>query len=446
MRTFLLVAPILACAVLLACESDSSSGSGTFPTSDGGLFDAPSASDGPSGGDAPSGAGVTVRVTRAGLAASGIQVVFHDDAGAVLEVVTTGASGEATSTGVAPAMASALLGGDGAPSRRIVTWVGVKPGDVLLAVDELDPTVVGHYDVSFEPFAGAVSYAAASGACAAGGAVSPISIPLSKQCLHVANSVLAIANDGAGTPLAFAFAKGAPPPAPDGGTGAVALGAWLTPAPLEVTVTNAPAGSLDAIVAEYSEGGTYLGPTKSFTGGTTTLQYAPGFAEALQPVLVHAGPAGGVRSLIKRVAPSPTVAFDFATALPALLTGTRNMADLKRPVLSWTAASPLSKSDGGDVILSWRDAQERPVSWTLVVPPTATTVKAPALPAEASAWLPASSASRVDATVVFVDVDSLASYDGFRSVAGQASIGADLFAGGLLAKNGQLATTTFVVP
>ena len=444
-RSVLLLGPLVAAGALFACENDSSSGGpGTF-TVEAGTFDAP-ASDSPApDSEPPKPAGVTVSVTRTGLPAAGVSVVFHDAAGAVVQVVATGADGTATSTGTAPAMASALLGGSGAVTmRHVVTWVDVKAGDVLSTIDFADPTVVAQYDVSFGSFAdgGVTIYNASSGACGGSGD-SPIAIPLSRGCLNPTNSVLGIALGMNGDPIAAAYKKGIAAPSTDGGVGAVTLGPWLAPSTLTVTVANAPAGSIDALVGEYSEGATYLSRTRSFEGSSTTLPFAPGFAEALEPVVLAVNPTGGgIRTLIKRIPPGPAVAFDFATALPAILTGTNDRSNVARPVLAWTAESPLSGSDGGHVTFAWSNQ-----GWTFIVPPTATSVKAPVLPPEAAAWLPTSGAFTATAgQIIFADVDSVPSYDVFRKGAGRAFIGPDLFSGALLPQNGTLRTTTFVVP
>ena len=447
-RTVLLLVPIVAACALSACESDSSSGSpGTF-TVEAGSFDA-AASDAPApDAEPPKPAGVTVSVTRTGLPAAGVSVVFHDAAGAVLQVVATGADGKATSTGTAPAIASALLGGRGAVTRRhVVTWVDVKAGDVLSTIDFADPTVIAQYDVSFASFAdgGPVMYSAMSGACRGAGD-SPMVLPLSRGCMKATNSVLAFATNAVGSPVAVAYKKGIAAPAADGGLG-VTLDAWLTPSTLTVSVTNAPGGPIDALLAEFAGGATYVGLTRTFVGGETTLPLAPGFAEALQAsVRVPNATGDGGRQLIKRIPPGAAVAFDLATALPPILTGTNDKSNLARPIIAWTSESPLSGSDGGNITLGWSN-QEQEGGWTFIVPPSATSVKAPALPPEAATWLPTSTSfTQTAGLIVFADVDSVPSYDVFRKGAGQALIGPDQLTGALLPQNGTLRTSTFVVP
>lgn len=442
-KAVLLLAPLVAGAALFACEDDSSSGGpGTFVV-EAGTFDAP-ASDSPApDADPPKPAGVTVSVTRAGLPAAGISVVFHDAAGAVQQVVATGADGRATSTGAAPAMASALLGGSGAITlRRVVTWVDVKPGDVLSTVDFVDPTAVARYDVSFGTFddGGVLTYTATSGACGGSGS-SPIAIPLTRECLHPTSSVLGIALGA--EPLAVAYKKGIAAPPADGGVGNVTLGPWLTPSTLTVTVANAPAGLIDALVGEVSEGETYLSRTRSFVGGETTLPVAPGFADTLEPAVVAPGGAGG-RAIIKRIPPGPTVTFDLSTALPTITAATGSSSTVAHPLVAWTPESPLSGSDGGIVQLRWDGNGE---GWTFIVPPSATTVKAPSFPAEAAGWLPQGSAGgSIAAYITFADVDSVPSYDVFRKGAGEARIGPDLFPGALVPPNGLVRTTIATIP
>src|SRR4051812_943354 len=137
-RAVFVLGPIVATAILYACDDSGSSSGGGMPEASA-PFETGAAETAPpdaSAGDADAEASVapvTVHVARGVAPAANVTIVFNDAAGNVTETQTTGMDGKATSTKGAPAFASALLGAGNL--RRILTWTAVEPGDDLFAND-----------------------------------------------------------------------------------------------------------------------------------------------------------------------------------------------------------------------------------------------------------------------------------------------------------------------
>lgn len=375
---------------------------------------------------------VVVHVTRAGVPAANVMVVFHDAAGSVLETKTTGADGRATSTpGQAPSQATALLGGSGL--RRLLTWTAVELGDELIAEDLGPAASAGAYAVTLQgdfSDGGATRASASVGACSAKAAGTSVSIPLDPDCARPSVSVLATAFDTSDAPIAYAFAKAQSGPV-DAGTATASVGPWLTPAAVSLTTTNAPAQTtFSAGLIEVSGGLGFTNASGSgFSGGGETFGVAPGFADAYQaevrmtPNLV----LGATLLVAKRVAPAASTALDLSTALPALNGASVDATDVRRPVTAWTTTggASLAATDGGSIALRWFDAATDDRAWVFVVPPGATSVKAPVMPVAADAWLPISAGDGGAASsfgapeVTFVESDLLPGYPELRRDVGR---------------------------
>ncbi|MBX3211096.1 MAG: hypothetical protein KF850_03615 [Labilithrix sp.] len=426
---------VLLAGAVFACEDDGGAPSGpsflldaSTPTFDGSQppFDGATPDAEP---DAPV-VQPPVSVTVFGKAGpeADVRVVFHDANGAVLETKLTGADGKATrSAGAIPAMASALLSQDG--SRRIVTWTGVEDGDQL-AVHDVDSTfqesMVGAFAVTFPgPFsdAGATSYEARASDCYNYTEGQSTTINLLSYCVSGAkSSVLVQARNGAGDLVGHSFSKGNTVPT-DGGTVAVATGAWRVPASVSLSLAGLPSdtyGEMDLL--EIADGYGYLAGATEGLETQAIFATASTFADALQASASFYDEEGpGKRVLAKRVAPTAAIALDAAELLPPITSSAVSGTDARRPVLRWTSSSTAG-ADGGLVRTGFFTPDDAYVAWTFVVPPGSTSVTAPAMPAEAESFLPAAGdagpADFMPPTVVFIEADVLPSYTAFRRLQG----------------------------
>lgn len=429
MRGLLLFAlPLVTGSILFACSDDG--GAATSPQPDAGEIAPPPQPDADVLVEAGVDAGAPVTVQVLGPNKEGVRVVFHDATGAVLETKLTDPDGQAKSTTTStPAMVTALLGRGGV--LDLVTWTAVEPGDVLGAADEpADPAAIGSLDVTFPgnlmggpPPA---EYQAALGSCVAGQAsgATVLSLPILPACATAAPAVLGRAIDGNDAVLKYATAKPAASPPADGGAAAVTLGAWTDPVSVTLTGTNLPTGLVTAQWSDITGALLFTHPAdRELTSGQAVFEAPPvGFADAIQPSMIAEldAPAGARKTMTKRVAPTTAVAFDFATALPTITGATLVATDPVRPEISWTSSTSLATADGGVVRVGFFDDRAPSFRWSFVVPPGATSVKAPALPPEASDWSPrvGDAGSSFDLPeITFVEADAFASAATFRSAA-----------------------------
>lgn len=361
---------------------------------------------------------VTVNVTDSKGPKAGVLVVFHDATGAVLESRETGADGKATSTGVIPAMASALVATGGA--RNIMTWTGVEAGDELLYRDPSHASSFGSFDVSLPEFtlAGSpMAYTAHTGECGAGSDGRSISYLLYEECVRATNAVLGrvFGTEGAGV-IGYSTKKGQSAPA-DGGTVAIATEAWAAPGLVNVTIANAPSEG-ELALGQIADGVSHSAdPDQAITGGRA-FRVAAGFADALQPSFT-VGNGGAWRGVAKRGPVASTLALDFASALPELTDWNVNTpADVRRPVITWTADGSTSGANGGVVRLDYHGPEDANYRWTFVVAPGQTSVTAPAMPNNAWSFLPDADAGAEPEytldTIGFAASDRLNGYTLFR--------------------------------
>jgi hypothetical protein len=409
MRNLRLVA-FLAPALLLAaaCEDSSSSSGGTFTPEGGAEFEAglPSEAGPPpdAGADADAAVapkGVTVMVV-AGLAPKpDARVLAHDATGAVVADLKTDATGKVT-LATAPSMVTVLTqyGLGSSASFEPLTYVGVVDGDNLV-VDATDPyvdtsTAAGSYTVSFAaPFAGATDYDVRIGA-SCGGATStpanPLTVAVTSTCVGAQNAIFATASN-AGSPLAYGFVKGAAKPAV-GGALAVGPITFVAKGTTTVKATNLAAGdsgygNLFAIANGTSFYTSSIGGT--LEGAGLDFSTATGFADAYQSTVTaqHYDNGGTqARTFVRRettVAPATEslAAFDFATALPAVTNVTYANATVERPEVTVTSAAPMAAADGAVAVIGWyisNGEQSQNGRWTILLPPSTSTFKVPALP------------------------------------------------------------------
>lgn len=430
---------ILAGSFLFACEDDSSGGGPQTFNPDAGSFDASPPPPNVDGGTPDEDVtplpppAVTVNVTRGAGPAEGVLVIFHDPNGAVVSSARTNAAGQVISSGRAPAQVTVALGKPVAP--RLLTYVAVEAGDVLNVTDDADDGEtsenLGSYAVTLPgPQALASYYDVNVGPCTGDvqDPVEPVAVRLRAPCLRASNGVLARAV-GEGGLEAFALKKGNAPPA-KGTTASVVLTAWETPGTLTVNVTNAPGGSFGSVRSGVVLDGQYIqGYGSLYIEGSSLSAPVeiPKGADAHQFALFLSldGNYGSQRGLIARVAgTATTAALDMAGVLPSITDASIDSTDVVRPTTSWTSDS-LAATKGGAVFLDFHDESHGARTWEFVVPPGTTSVRAPALPADAADWAPvandAGAGSEYDATptVLFVDSSLIPDYRMFVREAGR---------------------------
>lgn len=379
--------------LVYACEeTDTGSSSGSF---DGGTgaFDAgastpdgappPSADAAPEAG--PTGVIVNVRSNAKPLADAA--VILHDATGAVIATQKTDATGRVTAA-KAPAMVTVV--GEVNGEKALLTYLGVAEGDVLnVEVGALggEQAPVGSYAVSFTAPAppSPVAYSVyVNGDCQNGNEGSPslLTVDLYPSCLRQNNVLYGVVQNGEGVNSHFTFKKGEAPPAANASR-AVTLPQWAPAQTTTVTAANVGA-RVDARVGfvAIADGAPFEVESAVTVGSGATFRWGQGFPDALSARLVARNLDGADGALmVKRVAPGNAIAFDLATGLPAITkvesTGT------PRPDVKVTASASLGGSDGGIVSLIWSKTVGNDLNqyrWSFVVPPDATTFKAPALP------------------------------------------------------------------
>lgn len=333
--------------------------------------------------------GVTVSVT--GDLVADVPVVFGDADGNVLETVLTGADGRATSRN--PAIATVTAAQTRGLVHHATTWTGVKLGELLALRSLALPGTVGQYDVTV-PYDPALqrTYVDYAGPCSGRGvAFTPSPLALELDCIGEAPTGILVQNTTvAGLPR-FAFSKTGPTSPTDGGSAAVTVPAeYLAPSTTQLTIANfRSAGTMPASVASIFGGLLYTPPSSQVANATSAsvaLSYPTNFGQSLQArIALNPVRTNGVQEIVKRYAPGGSVALDQAQLLPAITSANgASLVDPLRPAFAWTADT--AAADGG-IVTQILDVSNAPrgssFSWSFVVPPGATSVKAPALGADA---------------------------------------------------------------
>ncbi|MBX3188095.1 MAG: hypothetical protein KF819_13820 [Labilithrix sp.] len=409
LRFLALAAPVVILP-LVACEDDGGGSSGVFEVPETGTFEAgPVPEAGPPSEAAPDvvvPSGVTVTVLDGTTPKADVRVLFHDTTGAITGDQKTNATGRVVAA-TAPAMVTVLTL---APAQfgtgpSPVTYVGVADGDnlvVKLPRFENEVPAEGSYTVSLAaPFDGAIGYYVNAGTCGAsvGDPAQPTVVPLYPYCVGATNAVL-VSAEGEVNTLAFAFAKNVAKPvgATNVNVGPLTFAARGT---ATITATNLPANTSRSTSFNALANGVAFS-TGSGIGllneSGVAYPHAIGFADAIQTSVAAAefseGPGGSTRVIVRREATpagaNPTFAYDLATLLPALTGVTVSQATPSRPDVTWTSASALTGADAGAIELSWSLGGQGAASarWTFIVPPGTTTIKVPAVPADAPDFVP----------------------------------------------------------
>ncbi|HTB72617.1 MAG TPA: hypothetical protein VK762_05220 [Polyangiaceae bacterium] len=343
---------------------------------------------------------------------SGVTVVFQDAAGNPVATATTDASGTATQVAVAGSQVTVVMGS--LQNVQIVTFEGVAPGDVLTAHDATD-TTFANTQVSIDglpdagPPPGTGSYTVNIGPCSGSFTDLPGLVYLSPDCENRGKFpvlVQAVSSDPEDPePIGFTYQTGNALPL-DGGVAHVSLsGAWTTTFSTQsIAVSNFDFTDLTGYTAfsEIADGISSGIPSivVSQDGSAVNSFFGhPGYATAVQSEANQSGNRGSgvaISAVATRSAPSPdggAASFDYSQFLPLLDAVTLDSSQPGQPVVSWvTEAGSLASASGTIVTIAWNALADGgdylPGTWTIVAPPTATSVKAPALPPAVAAWAP----------------------------------------------------------
>jgi hypothetical protein len=406
---------------------------------------------------------LTLTVLLNGAPEPGVNVVLQDDTGAVVTTAITGATGSITQLVAAGSQVTVLLGTPQYPN--LITIEDVAPGDVLEVVDTASSTsTFPGEELSVSLPAPTWDASGISEQVFAGNCYNPLPYPLylSDYCTSAGQfPLLAIAaNAEIGQELAYTYQLANPEPdgtLPDGATSLpIALTRpWSTSSAIAtIDSTNAPsvfddgentslAPDVSLSYFEIAGGVSYSGtqaPGGSSDGGAQTGQFVmhPGYPDFVQgQALASQGTSNGIvvtaaATRAASQATSLTMSFDLST-LPLITAASLDSTDggtTAQPNVTWTSAGSLAAATGIFASTQWfssttTDAGTSYVSgtWTLLAPPTATSMRAPALPASLSAWAPAADASFTSLPRVgAVKASTLPGYAGLRAVFGSLSL------------------------
>lgn len=447
LRLLALVAPALLLPILACEDSSGSSSGGVFSPEAGPGFEAGPT---PEAGPLPDGAvpdtstvplGVTVTVFDGSTPKKDVRVIFHDASGLVTGQALTDVAGK-VSVAVAPSMVT-VLQKDSVSRPANVTFAGVADGDNLKVVSAGSTGPAGTYDVTFTGggvIANANSFFVQAGnGCYAGGSdpAATVAVPLSADCLAAKNAVLASGANGGGL-LGYGFAKNIDAPV---AAATVAVGplAFSAPGTTTLKATNLPSAvgvsnsaTLTAIASGQGFGLSYF--TGTLDGAGVDFATPTAFADAYQAAVKARRVAASYAetALVRREATaapaSATLAtFDFSTALPLITSVAATQVVPARPELTVTSANPaaLATSDAAVVEISWfATSLDTTGSWTVVLPPTTTSFKFPALPADATDFEPDAVNFTVEHTTFF-DASQLPSYGAAKLLPIKPALGSD---------------------
>jgi hypothetical protein len=391
-----------------------------------------------------------------GAPESGVNVVFQDDTGAPISTSQTGTNGTVSQLVVAGSQVTVVLGTQQNPN--LVTIQDVAPGDALTVVDTSASTSPPPFDyqvVTTLP-AGSWDAAAVAERVTVGACSDPIAYPVYLQPGCQSGGVfplLATAlDDTTDLEVAYTYQTGNPL-IPDGGLPdgdttipVVVTRPWSTSTvSATISATNLPPLPVDA----GAQGG-YSATLIEVSGGIATSSSAgsPGGYDAgaqSNPFVVHSGYpdfvqaetladrdsvyssvvafiGGATRSATPPA--SQTIPFDLST-LP-LFNGTSILSDdggvPAQPTVTWTTTGSLSAAAGIYISAQWNASSVTDAgttytngTWTIIAPPTATSVQAPALSSPVAAWAPPAGASWNMPRMAAVQGSFFPGYPAFRA-------------------------------
>jgi hypothetical protein len=363
-------------------------------------------------------------------------VVFHDGGGKVIGTTTTDAAGHAekilpAGTGVT------ILFGDPQTKLQAVTYLGVEPGDVLVALDKtISPpnTSVTVTDIPASPPANTYQYASLVGNCSNYFFAPPSTMALYGSCVNpsLRFPLIIEAFDPNAQSLGYAYRKDLALDFDAGASPSMADAAWSTAhVNWTVALTGPALQSFPFVVT--SEVASFVPHTVTQTpftdtdGGVTTspVQMHVGYADFVQSE-VQISSSNGVGSTFDIVAtrtPPPTkdslLPID-VTKLPPSISKMTSDYTTPQPTVTFTPDAPITNGSGTFVVFDWSNTNEAGTTinrWTIIAPPTMTTITAPELPPANVDWSSKNMTGFNTPTVTVMSFDALKSYADFRRAA-----------------------------
>jgi hypothetical protein len=401
----------------------------------------------------------------------GVLIVFQDAAGNVVTTGTTDATGRVIqvvqpgsqvtavmgsgpTNMVAPIVVGGGSGGvqsvhitvDDQPipvpqNVQLVTVQGVKPGDVLSLLDPSDSTFASaQVTIDSLPDAAAPAetyvYEAQIGDCYNYFYAPPITLGLTSDCESNGTfPVLVQALDNTYSNITgYTYVTGNSL-AVDGGATHVAISAPWQPSPetsANIEIWNVPATNLNNVQGNYSQvadgvASAHVSSTSSADGGAElSFPVFPGYGTFGQSEvdLTQDNQFQQISAVATRTADGGPATIDLSTALPYITTVTLDAgngdpdASVAAPSVAWGSdAGSLASVNGVVVQLGWYEGETSfSGTWTVLTPPTSTSVTMPTLPPSVAGWGPNSNSSFDNPPVVVaVQASFIASYDQLRS-------------------------------
>jgi hypothetical protein len=380
-----------------------------------------------------------VRVTVASGAGpiANAMVVFHDGSGKVIGSTTTDSAGHAEKL-LAAGTGVTILFGSAQTTLQAVTYLAVEPGDLLVAFDATttpNNTQVTIQDVPGSPPSGTTGYGVLAGNCDTFFQSPPSSMYLYSDCLspnwHF--PLLVEAFDPNSVLLGYAYRKDLALDFDAGATVSVADAAWSTTQVnwsviLAGTQPQQPPTVVLSEVAGFVPLTSSQQPNIDSDGGLSTppFQLHVGYPDFVQTELQTSGfgPVGTTFSVVtnRTAAPSKdaTLTMDLSKLPPAINTMKYDYGTAQ-PTVTFTPDAPITNASGTFVVFSWTNSNEAGSTsnlWTIIAPPSMTTITAPELPSPSGDdWTTASLVFSDTPTVTVMSFDALKSYADFRRAA-----------------------------
>jgi hypothetical protein len=330
--------------------------------------------------DASTGPGVTVVARRELVALPGLEVIFHDAAGAVLESRVTDAMGRATSTvpGVgAVTLARPDLGG---VANLATVWGVAVPDTITFDLTSMDGYTTRGVSLP-GTFAGATDYVV-SGGCNSDVNTDP-TVGFSVCDFVGATNIVAFAYGADPLPLAYASILGEPE------LENVTFTEWHTDfVTLPTSVSGGDASATVQVRATIliRAGGIGVGAMDGRSGDLTLipgLSLATVLVEGVATETTASGPVIREDLVAYRSGLPAAISLDVSTA-PEVVSYAADRSDPEHPRVSWVTTGVVPQS----VIGYFRYAPAGLVQWTVVGPGTSTELALPSLPDTHAEWRP----------------------------------------------------------